>query len=62
MPFLQLGSHYIMRKVPWRAECSEKTLTAQNVALNASIFILTEYGPTCFGVREDGNRINIQVN
>jgi hypothetical protein len=45
------------RTVPYRLECTEKCLQAQNDALNSTFFILRQTGPTAFTLRDDDQRI-----
>jgi hypothetical protein len=45
------------RSLPYRFECSEKCLQAQNDALNSTFFILRQTGPTAFVIKEDDERI-----
>jgi len=41
------------RTVPYRIECTEKCLQAQNDALNSTFFILRQTGPTAFVIKDD---------
>ncbi|CAF0983259.1 unnamed protein product [Rotaria sp. Silwood1] len=45
------------RCLPYRVECTEKCLQAQNDALNSTFFILRQTGPTAFVIKEDDERI-----
>jgi hypothetical protein len=45
------------RSLPYRLECPEKCLQAQDEALNSTFFILRQTGPTAFVLKEDDERI-----
>ncbi|CAF3572241.1 unnamed protein product [Rotaria sordida] len=45
------------RCLPYRVECTEKCLQAQNDALNSTFFILRQTGPTAFVIKDDDERI-----
>jgi hypothetical protein len=45
------------RSLPYRLECPEKCLQAQDDALNSTFFILRQTGPTAFVIKEDDERI-----
>ncbi len=45
------------RSLPYRLECPEKCLQAQDDALNSTFFILRQTGPTAFVIIEDDERI-----
>jgi hypothetical protein len=45
------------RTLPYRLECTEKCLQAQNDALNSTFFILRQTGPTAFVLKEDDEHI-----
>jgi hypothetical protein len=45
------------RSLPYRLECTEKCLQAQDEALNSTFFILRQTGPTAFVIKEDDERI-----
>jgi len=45
------------RTLPYRLECSEKCLKAQDDALNSTFFILRQTGPTAFVIKEYDERI-----
>ncbi|CAF1264560.1 unnamed protein product [Rotaria magnacalcarata] len=44
------------RCLPYRVECTEKCLQAQNDALSSTFFILRQTGPTAFVIKEDSER------
>jgi len=44
------------RTVPYRLECPEKCLHAQDEALNSTFFILRQTGPTAFVLKEEDER------
>lgn len=44
------------RIVPYRLQCPDKCLQAQNQALNSTFFILRQTGPTAF-VLQDNQRL-----
>ena len=45
------------RSLPFRLECPEKCLQAQNDALSSTFFIIRQTGPTAFVVKEDDERM-----
>ena len=45
------------RSLPYRLECPEKCLQAQDEALNSTFFILRQTGPTAFVIKEDDERM-----
>lgn len=45
------------RSLPYRLECPEKCLHAQDEALNSTFFIVRQTGPTAFVLKEDGERM-----
>jgi hypothetical protein len=45
------------RSLPYRLECPEKCLQAQDDALSSTFFILRQTGPTAFVIKEDDERI-----
>lgn len=45
------------RSLPYRLECPEKCLQAQDEALHSTFFILRQTGPTAFVIKEDGDRL-----
>lgn len=44
------------RSLPYRLECPEKCLQAQDEALNSTFFIVRQTGPTAFVLKEDDER------
>ena len=44
------------RSLPYRLECPEKCLQAQDEALNSTFFIIRQTGPTAFVLKEDDER------
>lgn len=49
------------RSVPWRREVSEACNWHQSQALDSTIYILRQTGPTGFLLKEDGERKNVKV-
>jgi hypothetical protein len=45
------------RSLPYRLECPEKCLQAQDDALNSTFFILRQTGPTAFVIKDENERI-----
>lgn len=45
------------RSLPYRLECPEKCLQAQDEAIQSTFFILRQTGPTAFVIKEDGDRL-----
>ncbi|UJR20677.1 hypothetical protein I4U23_023798 [Adineta vaga] len=49
------------RSVPYRVECSQKCLQAQNNALNSTFFILRQTGPAAFIIRDENDERTFKI-
>ena len=47
------------RIVPYRLQCPEKCLQAQNQALNSTFFILRQTGPTAFVIKDNQRLLKV---
>jgi len=52
----------MFRKTVWRREVSDAVISHQHRALNTTIFILKEFGPIGFLLKEEGDSKNYKVS